>query len=184
MNSSEQKDDSGPSIVPDGDHDFALAKSAPSAWVRLGNVSVYLRQTHEGVIVETYRFGEEDVGSIGQIQHFFADATLEPGQHDAQALDLLRGSLEDSGLQGLELLPSDPRGANWGGAHIERRDQWPSVELAIDPEKEFQWRLSTNTEGDTVDIEYVGYRLTAEVKAAVTKRLLAVFKDLVPGGAK
>lgn len=172
-----------PRLVPDGIGDFALPPDVGSAWVRLGNVSVYLRQTHEGVIVETYPFGKEDDGPIGQIQHFFEDATLEREDHDAKALDLMRGSLEESGLQGLELLPSDPHGANWGGAHIERRDQWPSVELAIDPEKAYQWRLSTNTDGDTIDIEYVGYRLTEEIKAAVTKRLLSVFKDLVPGGA-
>lgn len=39
--------------------DYVLSPEAPSAWVKVGSVSVWIRRTDAGVVVELYPYGVE-----------------------------------------------------------------------------------------------------------------------------
>jgi hypothetical protein len=54
--------------------DFVLVPDAPSAWVRIDNIAVYLRRTDEGVIVELFPSGGEDEEALASCHEFFNEA--------------------------------------------------------------------------------------------------------------
>lgn len=54
--------------------DYVLVPDAPSAWVRIDNIAVYLRRTDEGVIVELFPSGGEDEEALVSCHEFFNEA--------------------------------------------------------------------------------------------------------------
>lgn len=103
------------------------------------------------------------------------DAPLEREEYNKLALGVMHSALASLGCKDLQPLPADPRGANCGGAYVEAGDQYPSVELAIDDEHGFEWRLSTNTDDGTTNIVHLGHQLNDAVKLAVQGRIANVF---------
>lgn len=62
-------------LIQDGDcgNDYLLAEEHTSAWVRVGNVSVYICRADEGVAVDLRPTGEEDADPIGSTWATYAE---------------------------------------------------------------------------------------------------------------
>ena len=60
----------------EGENDYVLVPGEDSVWITVGNVSVYIRRTDEGVSVCTYPFGVEEQDSITESFVTFKEAEL------------------------------------------------------------------------------------------------------------
>lgn len=61
--------------VLNGDTDYELAELAPSCWIGVDNLSVYIRRTDTGVGIEVYAKGEEAEDPIETIYVSSEDAS-------------------------------------------------------------------------------------------------------------
>jgi hypothetical protein len=67
-----------PVLSQDGlEHEFVLADDAEDAWVRIGSISVHLKRTCEGVVVDLYPYEAEDADAIAGTWATFDEAGAE-----------------------------------------------------------------------------------------------------------
>ena len=64
-------------LICDGESDYILREEATSCWVTVGNISVYIIRTDEGVVVDLYPLDDENNSSLASTYAF---------SHEAQAI--------------------------------------------------------------------------------------------------
>ena len=60
----------------ESDSDYELSEGFKSCWITVGNVSVYVQKTDEGVAVDLFPLHHEDKESIAGTWVTFADAKV------------------------------------------------------------------------------------------------------------
>lgn len=64
-----------PALVPSGDGDYTL--QGTSVWITVGNISVYVRRTDEGVVIDLYPAAREVDECLGSTYAYFSEAIPE-----------------------------------------------------------------------------------------------------------
>lgn len=57
--------------------DYTLRKGCDCCWITIDNISVYLRRTDEGVVVDLFALGVEDCEPMATTYAFFQEAEDE-----------------------------------------------------------------------------------------------------------
>ena len=68
-----------------GDSDYTLKPGETSVWITVDNISVYVRRTDEGVIVDLYPHFGEMYTELGSTYAFFSEA--EEAQEETNEID-------------------------------------------------------------------------------------------------
>lgn len=81
-------DRSGEALLKRSDTDYILnPRTAQSVWITVGNASVYVRQTDEGVVVDLYGLGQEaNTESVGSTYAHFAELVPDEEDQDTAAM--------------------------------------------------------------------------------------------------
>jgi hypothetical protein len=61
-------------LILDGESDYILRDDVPSCWITIGNLSVHPIRTDEGVVVDIYPLGREDLEPIATTFAYFSEA--------------------------------------------------------------------------------------------------------------
>lgn len=63
------------SLIRETEHDYVLDPARSNVWITVGNISVYVKRTDEGVVVDLFPLGHEnDDPSLATAYAFFEEA--------------------------------------------------------------------------------------------------------------
>lgn len=131
--------------------EFELVANEPSAWVTVDNISVYIRRNDEGVSVDLFPKGHENMESPAGTWLTFDEATLDEASQESCALkvwvlrdpqaDTWFGSLSpvpQAGSPGQKHAPVGPSG-RWFGPFDEVLDLVEALTEELDEPFELNW---------------------------------------------
>lgn len=98
----------------EGETDYRLEDDQQSCWISVGNISVYVRRTDEGVAVDLYPLGQEMYDSIVGTWALFSEAEEYIEDEHGDRTDR-RGTLESwsrLNRQGQDGQPRGPKGGD------------------------------------------------------------------------
>lgn len=64
-------------LIRQGESDYYLKDNADSVWITVGDISVYVVRTDEGVVVDLYPLDNENAESLGGAYAFFSEVADE-----------------------------------------------------------------------------------------------------------
>jgi len=64
-------------LIRESESDYYLKDNATSVWITVGDISVYVMRTDEGVVVDLYPLDNENDESLASTYAFFSEVTDE-----------------------------------------------------------------------------------------------------------